>query len=134
MIKRVNPFIILGALVLILVFLFLGVQSRKSVINQENSELVKYESRAKALKDLKSTWNTKKTISQLNTIVSNPSLKNKTNIKTLANKVTLTANGLQRQEIDLIVKKLLNEPFEIKKIDIKRINEKSIDLSVEVSK
>lgn len=134
MIKRVNPFIILGVLILILIFLFLGVQNRKSAINHENSELAKFESSAKSLKNLKSTWNPKKSLNQLNTIVSNPALKNSSNIVTSANKITLTIKNLDRKRADLVIKKLLNEALEIKKIDIKRVTDKSIDLGVEVAK
>lgn len=134
MIKRVNPFIILGALLVILLFLVLSVQNRKVAIHDENRDLATYESKAKSLKDLKNTWNAKKTVSQLNTIVSSPPIKKKSNIKPSGNKATLTINNLNKNELDLILKKLLNEPLEIKKINVNRVSDKGINLTVEVNK
>lgn len=134
MIKRVNPLMVVGALAIVLVILWISVQSKKADIQNESIALAKYEAKAKDLKDTKSKWSSKKVSAKINSIVSNPNLKPKTIIKNQRDKITLSAKGIDQREIDMIVKNLLNEPFEIKKIDIKRINDKSLDLYVEVKK
>lgn len=134
MIKRVNPLMVVGALFVILAILWISVQSKKTDIQNQNIALAKYEAKAKNLKDLKDRWSSKQISAKINTIVSNPKLKPKTIIKDQREKIALSAKGIDQIEIDMIMKNLLNEPFEIKKIEIKRVNDKSLDFYVEVMK
>ncbi len=134
MIKRINPFIVVGIMIAILLVLFIVVQSKKSSILEQNSNLASYTSQARSLKDLKSTWNSKQTLPKLNSIISNPSVKKKSFIRKLANKIVLDAKGLTRSEVDMVIKKLLNSAFEIKKINIQRVDDKQLNINVEVNK
>ncbi len=134
MIKRVNPFIVLGIMVIVLAAIFFSVKSKKADIVKQNSILANYASQAKALKDLKTTWNSTKNLPRLNTIISNPSVKKKSSARRLPDKVVLDAKGLTQGEVDMVIKKLLNSPFDIKKINIQRVDEKQLNINVEVSK
>lgn len=134
MIKRINPLMVVGVLFALLAILWISVQAKKSNIQQESVALAKYEAKAKSLKDLKGKWDSKNTLAKLNSIVSNPDLKPKTIIKNQRDKIVISVNGVNQGQIDLIVKNLLNEPFEVKKITIKRINDKTLDFNAEVKK
>lgn len=133
MIKRINPFIVVGILVIILFIVWTSVQSRRSSISEENRQLAQYEAKAKGLQGLKSKWKQKNITAKLNAIVSNPELKKNTIIKKQGNKATIQVSNINKSQADMIMKNLLNEPFSIKKFDIKRVNDKTINLNVEVS-
>ncbi len=134
MIKRINPLFLVGALFLILILLWVGVQSTRLNIEQDRIDLANYEAKAKGLKDLKSSWDSKKTFSKINSIISGLNLKSKTNLKDSPGKIYMDAKNLDKKQIDLLAKKILNETFEIAKINIKRIDDKNLELHIEVSK
>lgn len=133
MIKRVNPFVIVGVFSIILLVLFLSVQNRRHNIHEQSRQLAKYEAKAKGLKGLKSKWQQKNIVAKLNAIVSNPSLKKSTDIKKQGNRAIMSVKNIDKNQIDMIMKNMLNEPFNIKKFDINRLNDKSLNLTIEVA-
>ncbi len=134
MIKHINPLAVTAGLFLILCIVFLSVGSKRSSIEENALELSKFEAKAKNLKSLKQTWSQKNVHSKLNSILSSPKLKEIAKITSKKSKITLELKSIDKNQLDMIVKNLLNESFEIKNIKIKRLDEITLDLKVEVAK
>ncbi len=134
MIKRINPFVIVGVVFVIFIFVFISTQNKKTSIQEGQNTLAKYETKAKNFKELKNNWKPNKSLSKLNFIVSNLNLSSKVTIKDKGNLLHVSTESLDKSQTDLIVKKVLNEMFEIKNMSIKRIDDKSLKLDLEVSK
>lgn len=133
MIRRANPIIVLGVLVLVLVFLFLGVQAKEESIKQGSIELAKYEAKAKMLQELKRGWNQKNIASKLSSLTSSPALKSNSKINRLSDKIVMSIGGIDKAQADKIIKDFLNEPFDIRKFQIKRVSQDSVEIQLEVA-
>lgn len=133
MIKRVNPFMIAGVLAVILIVLLISIYNIKSSINQENIDLANYELKAKNIKSLKKIWNQKKVESKLKSIVSSPTFQGKAEVKKVRKNILLEIKDADKRQIDMVAKNLLNEPFNIKKLSIKRVDDKKAYFSAEVA-
>ncbi len=134
MIKRINPFMIIALLFTLLVLIWLGVVYKRFALKEQHIALLEYETKAKKLKLLKRNWKQKNVLSRLNRIVSEPSIKEHSLIKHTKDKVFLSVKKLDKSHIDKLIKDLLNEAFYISKLSIKRLDEDSLELEVEVKK
>lgn len=133
MIRRINPFLVLGILAFVLVLFLLGVQKRETGLKNNNKEIARYEAKAKMLKELKHGWSHKNVAARLNALAFTPKLQSNTKLQKNANKITMTISNIEKNEADKIIKDFLNQPFEIKKFSIKRVSKEALLISVEVS-
>lgn len=133
MIKKINPFIIIGILLFISLSLWISVHNKRSNIHDKNKQLASFEQKAKNLKNLKRRWNQKNIEAKLRSILSDPEIINASTIKKQANKITMKVNKISKNQIDRIIKNLLNEPFDIKKFSIDRANKDYLDFYLEVA-
>lgn len=133
MISRINPFVILGVLALILALLFLGVKNREDKIQKGNVELAQYEAKAKMLQELQRGWNQKNIASKLNSLTSSAKLKANSKFTKTNDRAIMTISNVDKNEADSIIKNFLNEPFEVKKFEIKRVSENALEVRLEVA-
>ncbi len=132
MIKKINPIAIATILAIMLIVMFLSIQTRKNSIQNESTNLASFEAKAKSLYELKKRWKQSDIISKLNSIIPNSKLKENANIKKQGNKAIMNIKGIDKNSINIIVKNLFTQPFEIKKFSINRIDDKNLELQVEV--
>ncbi len=132
MIKKINPIVIVGVLALFLLVIFFSVQSRKSHIQIQNKELANFQAKAKKLKNLKNKWQKKDSISKLNSIVLSSKLKEQTEIKRQGDKVLMRVKNIGKNHINILMTNLLTQAFELTKFSIKRLDDKSLELDLEV--
>lgn len=133
MISRINPFFILGILALLLALLFFGVKSRESKIQKGNIELAKYEAKAKMLQELQRGWNQKNITSKLNSLAQSAMLKSNSKYTKTNDRAIMSISKVDKSQADNIVKNIFNEPFEIKKFNIKRATEHLLEIHLEVA-
>lgn len=132
MIKKINPFIIIGILCFILTLLVISVYMVKNEIKSANANLASYETKAKDISKMKREWERKDTFSRLKSFVSVQ--KNDISVKQMGRKIVLRAKGVDASMADSVIKNLLNEHFEIKSLRIQRADDKSVSMQVEVAK
>lgn len=132
MIKRVNPFLLVGFLALILVFFIILANKKQVQIQQKNLQLTHFSEQAKYFSELKKSWDQKNTFDKLINIIN----KYTTNaqIEKKKNKINIHVKELNKNEFDIMLKKILNEPFKISKLRILPNSKQSLSLDLEVKK
>lgn len=133
MIRRINPFILLGVLASVLVFMFIGVQKKEKSIQERNINLANYEARAKMLQELKRGWEQKNIATKLSSLVSTSKLKANSSSKQTNDRIIMTFLNVDKSEADKLIKDFLNEQFDVKKLSIKRLSEDNLEIMFEVS-
>lgn len=132
MIKRVNPFLLVGFLALILVFFIILANKKQVQIQQKNLQLTHFSEQGKYFSELKKSWDQKNTFDKLINIIN----KYTTNaqIEKKKNKINIHVKELNKNEVDIMLKKILNEPFKISKLRILPNSKQSLSLDLEVKK
>lgn len=132
MIRRINPFILLGVLASVLIFMFIGVQKKEKSIQERNINLANYEAKAKMLQELKRGWEQKNIAAKLSSLASTSKLKANSNSKQSNDRIIMTISNVDKSEADKLIKDFLNEQFDVKKLSIKRLSEDNLEIMFEV--
>ncbi len=132
MIKKINPIHITAFLGIILLILVLSVQIRRSGIKTSSDELTNFEQKAKRLETLKLDWQENEDISRLDSIAPSTEIKKQMSIKRQGNKAIVKISKINKNYVDIVIKNILNETFEIKKFNIIRLDQENLELNLEV--
>ncbi|SFV75502.1 hypothetical protein MNB_SM-3-57 [hydrothermal vent metagenome] len=131
--NRINPLHIISLLVVILFFSYFQLSKVKQDITIIQKELQKRTDIALELVALKKVYNKKQLLRKLSYILQIRAIK-QANIQTTYHKsgVTLQAKTITLIPLNLLMKKLLNNSFNIKKIKIKKLDDKKATMEVEI--
>jgi hypothetical protein len=133
-VKAINPFYILGASALLLLFFMIGSWSTKAelhALHTQNAELKKEISTIMALK--REFSDPKKRKRDLQRLLQNRLIKSSVTSQTLTNaKAEIVLDGLGEAGAKWFIQKLFNDKFRIKKLDIKRTKEATLTIKTEV--
>lgn len=132
--KAVNPFYILGASSLLLLFFLIGGWSAKAelrTLHGQNAELKKEIGTITALK--REFSDPKKRKRDLQRILQNKLVKTSVTSQTLTNaKADIVLEGLGEAGAKWFIQKLFNDKFRLKKLEIERTKDATLTIKTEV--
>lgn len=131
---KINPLLILGLLVIILVVAIIKTNSKNNQLHQTNTSLYELRSRAMQLDSLKQSWeNRGNAMKKLNAILQHPSLKGvEVERKQKKESYALHIPVIDKKGLDHLTGKLFNETLIIKSLSLSRLDDVNASLDVEI--
>lgn len=133
--RRIHPFYIAPFLIAFIVMLGVKIDQAKASLHEAKSEFQKASELSYEIAKLRDIYDNKeRTLSSLGTILKHPSLKDASlEQKVVAKKVYISSKGMQKNDLDFFISKLLNGSYAIVALEIKAINQKEASLKVEIA-
>ncbi len=132
--NRINPIQIIALIVVLFLFFSFKLSDAKEELVEEKDSYKKTSQIAIKLDALKSTYKDKtKTLKKLNKILNYPLVKKAEVTKDVkSSKVVLEAESINKQSLNYLMGKLLNNTFNISSLNIKKLDEKTASIKVEI--
>ena len=132
--NRINPIQIIALIVVLFLFFSFKLSDAKEELIEEKDSYKKTSQIAIKLDALKSTYKDKtKTLKKLNKILNYPLVKKAEVTKDVkSSKVVLEAESINKQSLNYLMGKLLNNTFNISSLNIKKLDEKTASIKVEI--
>ena len=132
--NRINPIQIIALIVVLFLFFSFKLSDAKEELIEEKDSYKKTSQIAIKLDALKSTYKDKtKTLKKLNKILNYPLVKKAEVTKDVkSSKVVLEAKSINKQSLNYLMGKLLNNTFNISSLNIKKLDEKTASIKVEI--
>jgi hypothetical protein len=123
--KNVNPIHIVALLLVMLMFFILKTGTAKDQFSQMQNEYKQRVSISKELKGLEKAYGDK---TYVRNIVKNFNIKKDFNKKS----VVLSAQSIDKRELDQIMNKVLNSSCNINSFDIKKLSDEKVSFEMEI--
>jgi flavin-dependent dehydrogenase len=132
--KTVNPFYILGALFVVFLLLISQLSSAKSSLETAKTDYFVIQQMAEYTSDLKKNWASKKrNKTALLRLLNSAQLRDSTlDNKVKSDRIVITSKELGSKEATYLTNKLLNGTFTVLSFKLKRLDENTIDIKIEV--
>lgn len=133
--RRIHPFYIAPFLIAFMVMLGVKIDQAKASLHEAKSEFQKASELSYEISKLKDIYDNKeRTLSSLGTILKHPSLRDASlEQKVVAKKMYISSKGMQKNDLDFFISKLLNGSYAIVALEIKAINQEKASLEVEIA-
>ena len=131
---KFNPLYILGLLLVVLIFAVYKTQNKEEQIRQANLQLQTLTSKAKELEALKQSWEDRgEALKKIRAALSHPVLRDVTiNEQQKKSAYVLEFPNLNKQELNHVSSKLLNETLVIKRFELERLDDANATLAMEI--
>ena len=132
--KNVNPLHIIALLLTLLLFLFFQLHNAHKQLQKSTERVMQTQKTALQLAELQSLYNNHaRTKAALQKILRQPSLKGvKLKVHFSETTLSITTQKMQRKALKSLMSKILNAPYNIKKLTIKRLSKTTVSLDMEI--
>jgi DNA repair exonuclease SbcCD ATPase subunit len=132
--NRINPLYAGAFLLAVLLILFMKLSSLKEELREAKKSYKESEQVAQQLSSLKEIYsNKKKTKKSLERILAQGSLKSTKIQKTLSKKgMKISAKKMDAKALNSLMSKILNGPYQVTFMEIKKLNETQVSFEMEI--
>lgn len=132
--RQVNPLHVLLLLTVFILFLFYQLQETQATFHDAKEQLAKTKDVAYQLNALKKEYANKEYVVRTITRLLHQSILKSATItkEQKSDAIVLHAKKLSKRQLQRVLTKILNSTYKIKALHIKRVDEKSVDVDVEV--
>lgn len=132
--RQVNPLHVLLLLTVFILFLFYQLQETQATFHDAKEQLAKTKDVAYQLNALKKEYANKEYVVRTITRLLHQSILKSATItkEQKSDVIVLHAKKLSKRQLQRVLTKILNSTYKIKALHIKRVDEKSVDVDVEV--
>jgi len=132
--RQVNPLHVLLLLTVFILFLLYQLQETQATFHDAKEQLAKTKDVAYQLNALKKEYANKEYVVRTITRLLHQSILKSATItkEQKSDAIVLHAKKLSKRQLQRVLTKILNSTYKIKALHIKRVNEKSVDVDVEV--
>lgn len=132
--KQINPLYIILLLVVILFVVLFKLMQTKTELHEAHNSFYKNKEMVHDIVDLRQSWdNPKNTRNALTRILKSSQLRNAgVAQKVKRDQIELHSSSMDSKSASYLINRLLNEPFVIKSMKIRRINKEQASLDVEI--
>ncbi len=132
--KNINPLYIILLLVVMLIVILFNLMHVKDELHEAQNSFDKTKTMVHKIVDLQKNWdNAKNTKNSIRRILKSSLLRNAGVIqRDKRGMITLHASALDSKSASYLINRLLNEPFTIKTMKIRRLNKERASIDVEI--
>ena len=133
--SRINPLYLVAFMLMMLFFVFFKLEESKSNQKQVREDFEKTNTLALDIVSLKKSWDLgSKNKAKLEKVLKASALRGvDIDKKYKRDSVTLSIKSLNHKHSEYLLNKLLNDSFEIKSMEIKRLNADGVSMKMEIS-
>jgi len=132
--KQINPLYIILLLVVILFVVLFKLMQTKTELHEAHNSFYKSKDMVHTIVDLRQSWDNKKsTKNTLTRILKSSQLRNAGIVQRVKrDQIELHASSMDSKTASYLINRLLNEPFSIRSMKIRRLNRERASLYLEI--
>ena len=132
--KQINPLYIILLLVVILFVVLFKLMQTKTELHEAHNSFYKSKDMVHTIVDLRQSWDNKKsTKNTLTRILKSSQLRNAGIVQRVKrDQIELHASSMDSKTASYLINRLLNEPFSIRSMKIRRLNRERASLDLEI--